>query len=333
MKRKYIQKHIIKYKLLGIFVGVLLIFFIFNLFVKNSTSEPAEEQGLNFISEIKGSVKVQYNGKGKYEEIYIGDVLKLSDKLRVPTNGSFEVVCNNLSVWKINSQGEFPVSKGCPSTEKSVLRRDTLTDNTRAPNNSNNPNIPYLISPRNTAILKGKPTLRWNPVSGATSYELQISGEQFNWTTQVGEARVVYSGNQPMQPGIYKVNITANNGACTKDKDDSVLFNVPNKEDIIQVNAYVEQLEQMSLSNTSKTLALVHLYKSYGFNAKAIELLERLVKDGNQTTAVYQVLGSIYQKIGLNDLAKEKYLKAMELAEAQGNLKVQKNIQSQLDRI
>ena len=80
MKRKYIQKHIIKYKLLGIFVGVLLIFFIFNLFVKNSTSEPAEEQGLNFISEIKGSVKVQYNGKGKYEEIYIGDVLKPSDK-------------------------------------------------------------------------------------------------------------------------------------------------------------------------------------------------------------------------------------------------------------
>ena len=323
-----------RYQLLGIFFGVLLIFFILNLLVNNSTSEPAQEQGLNFISEIKGNVEVKYNGNSEYEKLYPHSTLNYSDKLRLPKNASVKVLCNNLSLGKFDSQGEFPVSKGCPSTEKPVFRRDTLTDNTRAPNNPNNPNIPYLISPRNTAILNGKPTLRWNPVSGASSYQVQVYsfGEEFNWTSKVNEPMVVYSGNQPIQPGIYKVNITASNDASTED-DDSVFFFVADEKVISQVNGYVEQLEQMSLNNVSETLALAHLYRNDDFNAKAIELLERLVKDGNQTTAVYQLLGSTYQKIGLNDLAKERYLKARELARAQGNLKARKDIQSQLDRI
>lgn len=309
------------YKILGIFFAVKLL-------VSCNTSGQSQQSGLNFISEIKGTVEVKYNGNSKYEKIYPGDTLNPSDKLRLSKNASAKVMCNNLSVWEIDSQGEFPVSKGCPSTKTPVFRKHTLTDKTRAANNSN---IPYLISPRNTAILNGKPTLSWNPVAGA-SYRVQIFslGEEFNWTTEVGEATVVYSGNKPMPPGFYKVNITASNGASTKDKDDSVFFIMPDEKDISQINAYVEELQQKPLSNSSKILALAHLYRSYDFKTKAIELLEELVEDGNQITAVHQLLGSIYKQIGLNELAKERYLKAKQLAKAEGDLKAQENIQSEL---
>ncbi len=319
------RENIKLYKLYKIF----LIFCSIKLLVSCTITEHSQELGLNFISEIKGTVEIKYNGNSKYEEIYPGVLLNTLDKLRLSKNASAKVMCNNLFVWEIDSQGEFPVSKGCPSTKTPVFRKNTSTDDTRAANNSN---IPYLISPRNSAILKEKPTLRWNSVSGATSYRLQIFsvGQEFNWTKKVNEPTVVYSGDKTMPPGIYKVNITANNGASTKGKDDSVTFIVSDKKDISKVNGYVEKLQKMSLSNTSKTLALAHLYRSYDFNAKAIELLEKLVKDGNQTTAVHQLLGSIYQQIGLNELAKERYLKAMELASAEGNLKAQKNIKSEI---
>jgi hypothetical protein len=317
------QKPLKVSKIFGIFIAVLLVIL--------ATPGYTQEQGLNFISEMKGYVEVKYNGNGNYEKIYLGDALNHSDKLRLAKGASAKVMCNNLSLWQINSPGEFPVSKGCPPTKTTIFRENITTDNTRG---SNNPNIPYLISPRNTAILNGQPTLHWNPVSGATSYQVQIfSGEEFNWTNTVSQPKVVYSGNKPMQAGIYKVNISANNGASTKGNDDSVFFVMQSDDYIREVKSLVAQLQQKPLSNSSKSFALAHLYRSYDLNADAIDLLEGLVKTGNQTTAVYQLLGNIYRKIGLNELAREKYLNAMQLAEAEGNLKVKEKIQSEIDRI
>ncbi|HSS47800.1 MAG TPA: hypothetical protein VLX28_02530 [Thermoanaerobaculia bacterium] len=36
--------------------------------------------------------------------------------------------------------------------------------------------VPILLSPRNTAILEGRPTLVWIPVSEATDYEIELTG-------------------------------------------------------------------------------------------------------------------------------------------------------------
>ena len=315
------------YKVFRISLAVLLV----SCTTPEHTQEHTQEQELNFISEMKGSVEIQDNGKGKYKTAYIGDTVNTSDKLRLSKDASAKIMCNNLSLWQINSQGDFPVSKGCPSTKTTVFRKNISTDNTRG---LNNPKIPYLISPRNTAILNEQPTLYWNPISGAINYQVEISsGEEFKWTTTVSQPTVTYSGNQPMQPGIYKVNITANNGASTKGNDDSVFFIVQTKEHISQINSYIAQLQQKPLNNNSKSFALAHLYRNHDFNAKAIELLEKSIKEGNQTTAVYELLGSIYQKIGLNQLARERYLSAIKSAKGEGNLKVQENIQYELENL
>jgi hypothetical protein len=304
-------------------VGILFSIFL----VSVATPGFTQQAGLNFISEIKGNVEIKRTGRKNYQRVFVGDFLNPSDKLRLAQGTSAKVVCNNLLIWDLGSKGEFEVSKGCPSITPPILRPQSSVDITRG---LDDPKIPYLISPRNTAILTQQPTLRWNPVQSATSYKVQMSGEGVNWTTQVSQSTVVYSGNQPLQSGfIYEVNITANNGASTKDIDAPV-FTVLSDSDVQQVKTEIAQLQQKLLSNESKDLALAHLYRSNDLNADAIDLLEGLVKKGSQTTAVYQLLGSIYQQVGLNRLARERYLIALKLAKAENNLEGQAIIQASL---
>jgi tetratricopeptide (TPR) repeat protein len=68
-------------------------------------------------------------------------------------------------------------------------------------------------------------------------------------------------------------------------------------------------------------------------NADAIDLLEGLVKKGSQSSAVYQLLGSTYQQVGLNQLAKERYLSALQLAKAQKNLAGEAMVQASLGEV
>ncbi|MEY3401368.1 MAG: hypothetical protein RLZZ86_983 [Cyanobacteriota bacterium] len=286
-----------------------------------TTPSIAQEAGLIFISEVKGNVKLKQPNWKSYQTVYGGELLNTSDKLRLVKGESVKVICDNLQVWNLNSQGEFEVAKGCRSSTRAVLTRpDSKTSPTRA---GNDPTIPYLISPRNSAILTRQPILRWHPLPGATSYQVKVSGPDVEWTTKVSQPEVVYSGNQPLKPGLrYRVIVIASNGASTEGKDNAG-FTLLSNADTQRVKTEMAKLQQQPLSNESKTLVLAHLYRSNNLNADAIELLEGLVKQRNKRTAVYQLLGSIYQQIGLTELARERYITALQLAKAENNLAAQ----------
>jgi len=290
-----------------------------------------QQEGLNFISEIRGNVKIKKISWKNYHQVYGGEFLSSSDKIRLAKGARAKVICDNLRVWNLNSQGDFEVSRGCPSSTRVVLiRPNTKTGRPRA---GNDPTIPYLISPRNTAILARQPTLRWHPVVGVTSYQVQVLGTGVDWTTKVSQPEVVYSGNQPLKPGsYYRVIVTASNGASTENKN-NFGFTVLSDADAQRVKTEIAQLQQQALINESKTLALAHLYRSNDLNADAIELLEGLVKKGSSSTAVYQLLGSIYQQVCLTELGRERYLTALKLAKAENNLQGQAIIQASLGEV
>jgi Tetratricopeptide repeat len=298
------------------FVIILSSIFLLN----NTTSGLAQQQGVNIVSEVQGNVEVQHNGRNKYQQVYLGEPLSSADKLRLKSGALAKILCSNLKIWNLDSVGEFEVALGCPSKEQILKRRGSDISGTRTVNYLN---IPYLVSPRNTAILTQQPTLRWHLMKNATSYVVQISGEGVNWTTKVNQSMVFYPGSQPLQAGfLYQVNITANNGASTKDFDE-VAFYLLSKEDIQQVKAEVALVEQQHFNNVSQAIALAHLYKSHNLNTDAIDVLTALVKDGKQVMAVYQLLGNIYQQVGLNELARDNYLTALKQAKVEGNLEGQ----------
>jgi tetratricopeptide (TPR) repeat protein len=79
-----------------------------------------------------------------------------------------------------------------------------------------------------------------------------------------------------------------------------------------EITTKTEQLTQ-KLSGEAKTLALVEFYQKNKLNDEAIDQLESLIKENHKNAAIYHKLGEIYQQIQLPLLARDNYLKAVEL--------------------
>jgi hypothetical protein len=301
-------------------------------FVTITTPGFTGQNSLNFIFAVSGDVQIKRPEWTKYQPAYVGAFVNPADRLQLTQGASAKVLCSNLSVWYPRTQGEFPVSGGCKNTPEPILRSGSKVGFTRA---GNDPTIPYLISPRDSSILTRQPTLRWNPVAGATSYQVRILGPGVSWTTDVKQSQVVYSGEQPLKAGSrYWVTVTANNGASNGNEEGRYRgFTVLNDVEKARLNTEIGKLQQQALKDDPQTLALAHLYRSNDLNADAIDLLAGLVQKGSQNSAVYQLLGSTYQQVGLNLLAKERYLTALKLAKAEKNLEAQAIIQGSLGEV
>ncbi|MGB7521776.1 MAG: hypothetical protein WA896_19270, partial [Spirulinaceae cyanobacterium] len=113
-----------------------------------ATPAQTQQNSLNFISDIQGDVKIKRAWWQGYNRAYAGDTLNSSDRLRLGKGAYVEVLCNNNNSWYPSSPGTHTVSSGCPSTG-SVRRSDSNRLETRP---LQNPNIPYVISPRNSQI-------------------------------------------------------------------------------------------------------------------------------------------------------------------------------------
>jgi hypothetical protein len=100
--------------------------------------------------------------------------------------------------------------------------------------------------------------------------------------------------------------------------------------DRLEIDADVKNLQQQPIDNDAKGIAIAHLYRSKGLYKDAIDVLIKLITNGSQTTAVYQLLGSIYEERVMSDSAKSIYQTGFKLAKKEGNVEAQKYIQSRL---
>ena len=285
-----------------------------------TTPVNAQLGNVNLLFGVSGDVWIKRVGSQKYQRASRGWI-NLGDKLRLGKGATAKVICGKLPSirrWKVTSPGEFVVDRGCyPGRRKINIRRGSLRCCTR---NANNPKIPYLISPRNTNILHNQPiSLRWNPVDGASRYQVRIFGPGVRWKTEVSQPRVIYSGQKSFKPdNRYRIIITSDKGLSSTSELPTG-FTVLSEKQSKEIQAEISQLQQINASNKSsnylKAFAQGEVYYSNGLNHGAIEILERLIEQGSKTRVVYQRLGDIYQKVGLNRLAKQRYLAAVELSQ------------------
>ena len=292
----------------------------------------ANPVGVHTIFELQGIVTVQKEQWKNFQPAFIGLTLTANDKLNVAANSSVKVYCSNNTTW-IVKPGTHNISSGCPSgtsvirlpnSNNDTLRTDGQTEEALA-------KLPYLITPRNSFILNDRPLrIRWNAVPGANTYTVNIDG--IDWETKTNETEIIYLGESTLQPGWrYRVTIEADNGASSK-SDAVVGFKVLDEGTKQTVLEAVETIEQQSLSSEEKAITLANLYRGYGLYADAIEVLEKLVKQGSQIFAVHQLLGDIYLETGLPQLAKKPYDHGLQLAIETENLSAQADIQAGLGR-
>lgn len=273
------------------------------------------------VLKVDGNVKVK-RGRN-IVKAYSGLGLKNNHRLVLPSGAKVEIYCSNAQIQEISSRGEHRVSDLCDSARSN--------NNCPIARDPEDPNSPYLISPRNTKINELEPLLSWHPVEGTTSYRVEI--RRAKWSTETEGTVVRYSGAEMLQPGKrYKVTITAYEG----EKDiavSSASFTILSEEESQQLEVAAKELEKQFAERQVLALALINLYREYKLYADAIEVLQWLTSEGQQGAAVYQLLGQTYLDVSLYGLAKEQFLTAWQLAEAEENLELQGSLQGSLGEV
>jgi hypothetical protein len=255
--------------------------------------------------------------------------LKIGDQLRLSTGAIAQIACpGDKKPTDVKRTGErLGVRDLCPQWKPVIGKGPPAI----ASLGGTNAQIPYLISPRRTLLLSATPTLRWNPVAGATQYTIQISNAQgIIWQTQVKEAQVTYPGTPALQPGIpYTVAIQTNTGQSAPSDPGSQFFRL-RETDAKVVQAEIDRITQSDFSPELKTLKLAEYYtayevpeptaygltdktaKNYRLSADAIAILETVLKPNQPGPLFYRMLGDLYAQTGVMRSAEQAYLQAIE---------------------
>ncbi len=268
------------------------------------------------IIECVGEVLVK-RGSSEYRPVGAGERLQPGDLLRPAPGAIVKVLCENSVLWRVTPGEISSLNANCPVRIASVVKGET-----RYRPGGSNPQIPYILYPRMTYLLHNRPTFRWNPVAGVTSYTVRLLGPGgLESQTEVSSTEVVYPDDfpddaPPLDWGVkYLVTVEADNGSSSLQDGGGILgFELLNEYDIQDVQAEAARIAGLGeLTEEQRAFALSEMYSREGLMANAIATLEELVEQGSQTALVFRMLGDLYAEVGLNLLAEARYERASEL--------------------
>ncbi|WP_204140065.1 hypothetical protein [Halomicronema sp. CCY15110] len=282
----------------------------------------AQSLGVNYISDIGGQAEVNGN------RAYVGDFVRGTDELRVRSGGNVGIVCNNETRERQFPAGTYTVGDYC--TESSSLRTGR-----RRPSREVNGTVPYVISPRETALLPGTvPTLSWNPVAGAQTYQVQVYANptQPLWTEEVSGTSVAYDG-PPLEPGVrYLIEVSSDTGLSSNALGAAVGFRLLLSSEAEPILVEAEALRAAELNEDATAIALALLYSNsppptgpnpLTLTQAAIDMLEDRIEAGTDNALIYVLQGDLYLSIGLTPEAQTLYRQGLALATESGQLQGQ----------
>lgn len=145
---------------------------------------------------------------------------------------------------------------------------------------------------------------------------------------------VVYPDNAPaLSPGLtYKLSVTAGSRSSDEESVPGLGFSVLKIDEVQVVRDREAKIRALGLAEPPTRFLIAQLYASQDLSAEAIEQLEALSKPF-KGPAVLRSLGDLYLKIGLNRLAEERYLSALELSQKANDLAGEAVVQNALGLI
>jgi hypothetical protein len=299
-------------------------------------TEPAPDEvgepGFNLLVATEGEVLLKRAKWSDYHPTAFGAALERGDLLRLADGAQAKVLCDNLTLWPVPGGAPSGVNSGCPQPpEPGLMRAGVKMGSTRGVD----PWVPYVISPRATTLLNDKPVLRWND-TGADSYTVQVRGGDLNWLQEdVTQTELVYPREPVLEPGtFYLLVVEDSEGKSSQDEGLRGLgFSLLEEAEAERIHADENRIAELGLSSEAEAFAIAQLYAGNGLIAEAIDILEGLVEEGSQQAAVHQALADLYASIGLNLQAEPRYLEAIQMAEAEGNVESQAAIKASLGEV
>ncbi len=225
-------------------------------------------EGVHYIATLQGDVRLRRRWWPVYRTANVGDVLGLRDWLRVEgQRSSATVLCHNINPWEV-SLGNYQVSKGYPTGPQVAVRDRDLLHTRGELRGYENDALPYLISPRNTAVLsRDTLALQWNPTPAAETYEVRILSPQQRtiWSTQPHIAEADYRSLASLTPtDRYSVTISTNTGVTSPELNaNGFLFWVLDEKTVQALESDAAKIAALPLDEDSRTLAMAYLYRKY----------------------------------------------------------------------
>ena len=294
---------------------------------------PQAQVSFNLLVSVIGKVDLKRDGWSAFYPTAFGTELHHGDQLFLSEDSNAIVLCDGLSLWFVPA-GTSSLSNGCPPSKEHILVR---SEGNLAPTRGSSEDnlIPYIISPRATSLITSTPTLRWNPVLGATSYTVSIVGENFNWQTTIDSTKIVFPGQPPLQPNTpYSLIVTANDGKSSNDENIGGLgFSLLSSEEAQPIQEVADQVMALPLPDESRTFVIAQLFAQHDLFAEAIDMLEKAITQGDYEENIYIELGDLYLQIGLPLQAEPEYSRAVTLANAFGDLEGSASAEAGLGKV
>ena len=307
----------------------------------------------NLIIQAEGRVLLQRETSDYYRPTNVGEILKSGDSLKIKPGASVKVLCvDDLDIpiqevfasTESTEAREENVSSLCPQflSLKGALELDPRPG-------GNDPQIPYILSPRLEYLRNEKPTFRWNKVAGATHYKVTLRKRgRTMWQTVSSSNKMNYPDEPPLDWGVeylLEVEAAADNGSSSRQDGGANLgFEVLDEEDDVPEVEEMEKKINSSLEQKEKDLALAAVYSNEYLITDATDKLEEYLEKSPEShkAFVYRWLGDLYTRKGLNLKAQKYYSEAIELltvaqdsyelAKAKAGLAVVKVILGQRDK-
>ena len=294
-----------------------------------AVSLPAQATNVT-ITNLSGTVEVRgrwslfWGRASRYQE------LSPYHRIRVGNESSATITCLDANANWINwtiPPGEVPVSSRCATS----VFPDDPTAPTRSPIDES---LPYIITPRNTALLPGRIDIAWNAIPDANTYRVRIRGRggflwESDWLTATA---TTYTAS--LEAGrTYEIAVETDRGVSSNPNGSaSPTFRILTEAEVSTAHQEVAQIEALALDSTAHALAVAQVYRNYNLNQDAIAILEAQIQSGTQSAALYQLQASIYEQIGLTRQAQERYNRALGLSNAD-DLEQRAYIQERLGRL
>ena len=246
--------------------------------------------GLQLI-EVSGEVFLHRVGEESLRRLNVNSEILPGDLLIVRRGAKATIRCPNGQKW--------PLPEGVSGAINGCQMGSTGDPRLPVPRTLVSENNPYIISPRQTALLSDPLILRWNPVAGVKSYTVKLRDSAgLKWETEVSETQVMYNG-KPLQPG-ERYTLSVRTDSASTSENESTIFWILDKQTEQTVREKIAAVDRQALPSEAKALTKANIYSKYRLFAAAIEVLETSTAGGNSTASFSQMLSALYEQVGLN---------------------------------
>jgi tetratricopeptide (TPR) repeat protein len=316
-------------------IACIILFFVIICSALFSQEVPSYQA---IITDIQGSVQIKRAHKTDFvkavwgTQLFAGDQLKTLDQssvsilfsnnnlITLETNSSMTIAQNQLRSAQ-NTAPLLDLSNQFP--EKVPLLSFRMRENGEVSAlgglRSRDSEEIILISPRNSKLSSLSPEFTWQSYKEYEHYKLTLFDDRGKlWTRDVEGTQ--YEFEEADEKLVYGKSyfwyVEGQNLFETK-RSESIGFQVPAENEFRDISKRAEEILKLFENNprsNSFQLVIGVYYEKEGYYGDAIASYQKIAQMNEDAPLPHQILGNLYQKIGLKDMAINELQKAVELS-------------------